>query len=195
MSSPRHLATSRRDPATNSGITNATAVLLLLALFAEGLTIPLLPGSVTLHAALGAALMGPVALKSASTAWRMIHYYLGESSYVEKGPPPLVLRLLGPFVGLLTWVVLVSGVVLMVPSWRSVDSLALFVHKASFVLWFGAMAIHVLGHLPEIARYVSRAGERAARRYAWTVALAVLVGIVIAGAVAQWGSWNPGGLG
>ncbi len=195
MPAPRHLAAPPRDPATNSGITNATAVVLLVALFVEGLTIPLLPGSVTLHAALGAALVGPVALKSASTAWRMVHYYLGEKAYVDKGPPPMILRLLGPVLGILTWVLLATGVVLMVPAWRSADSFALFLHKASFVLWFGATTIHVLGHLPEIARFVTRSGERAARRYAWTVALSIFVGVVVAGVPAQWGAWNPGGLG
>ncbi|NNN04009.1 MAG: hypothetical protein HKL87_08450 [Acidimicrobiaceae bacterium] len=195
MPDARHLATPQRDPATNSGITNATAVVLLGSLFVEGLTIPLLPGSLTLHAALGAALMGPVALKSASTSWRMVNYYLGDRAYLEKGPPPIVLRLLGPAVGLLTWILLLSGVVLMVPAWRSVDSLTLFVHKASFVLWFGAMVIHVLGHLPEVTRYVTRNGERASRRYAWTIALSLLVGVVLAGVVAQWGAWTPGGVG
>ena len=54
----------------------------------------------------------------------------------------LTLRLLGPVVVVLTVVLLASGVALLFV--RGSDlSLLLKVHKASFILWFGAMTIHV----------------------------------------------------
>jgi hypothetical protein len=47
------------------------------------------------------------------------------------------------------------------PSWLP---LLLKVHKASFVLWFGAMTIHVLGHLGEVFRLAPRDWLRRTRR-------------------------------
>ena len=59
--------------------------------------------------------------------------------------------MLGPFVIVLTSVLFGSGIALVFAGvrWRS-D--LMFVHKASFVLWFGAMTIHVLSHLGDTAR-------------------------------------------
>jgi hypothetical protein len=55
-----------------------------------------------------------------------------------------VLRLLGPVVVILT-LMLASCVALLLVG-RSWLPPLLKVHKASFLLWFGAMTIHVLGH-------------------------------------------------
>jgi hypothetical protein len=57
-----------------------------------------------------------------------------------------VLRLLGPVVVILT-LMLASCVALLLVG-RSWLPPLLKVHKASFLLWFGAMTIHVLGHQP-----------------------------------------------
>ena len=68
---------------------------------------------------------------------------------MRKGPPHPILRVLGPFVSLLTVIVLASGVVLLVQKhhdpWFTI-------HKASFILWFAAMTVHVLGHIVETVR-------------------------------------------
>ena len=89
-------------------------------------------------------LIGPVPLKIGSTCYRFVRYYTGAGPYVRKGPPAPLLRLLGPFVIATSLAVLGTGVLLAVAGpgqgpW-------LFLHKASFVLWFGAMAIHVLAY-------------------------------------------------
>ncbi len=81
----------------------------------------------------------------ASTTWRFARYYTGAPAYRRKGSPPVLLRILGPVVVILTLVLLFSGVGLLLVS-RPWLPLLLKVHKASFVLWFGAMTIHVLGH-------------------------------------------------
>src|SRR6185503_6373313 len=105
----------------------------------------------TPHVFIGIVLIPPVLLKVASTGWRFARYYRGAPAYRRKGPPLLLPRLLGPVVVILTVVLLASGVGLLLvgPSWLP---LLLKVHKASFVLWFGVMTIHVLGHLGEVFR-------------------------------------------
>jgi hypothetical protein len=73
----------------------------------------------------------------------------------------------------------------------------LFVHKASFVLWFLAMAVHVLGHLLETGRLAprdwasrSRAQVRGAGLRQWAVATSVVVGLPVGlWLMSQAGSW------
>jgi hypothetical protein len=67
--------------------------------------------------------------------------------YVRKGPPPLLLRLLGPGVVLTTALVFVSGVVLLFAGPSSRDTW-FPVHKLSFIAWLAFTGVHVLGHLP-----------------------------------------------
>jgi hypothetical protein len=103
------------------------------------------------HVFVGMLLVPPVLLKSASTGYRLLRYYTGNGPYVRRGPPPLLLRVLGPAVVVLTFAVLSTGVVtLWTPG--SGPSVALMLHKASFVLWFAAMTVHVLGHLVDTLR-------------------------------------------
>ena len=132
--------------AANARLTATNAAVLLVLLAAEGVTILRVRQLISPHVFIGMVLIPPVLVKVASTAWRFARYYRGAPAYRRKGPPPVVLRLLGPVVVILTLVLLASGVALLLVS-RSWLPLLLKVHKASFVLWFGAMTIHVLGHL------------------------------------------------
>ncbi|HXX89246.1 MAG TPA: hypothetical protein VEI83_03360, partial [Acidimicrobiales bacterium] len=116
--------------------------------------------------------------------------------YRRKGPPPLLLRLLGPLVVVLTLVVLASGVALLLAP-ASFRQALLFVHKASFVLWFVAMAIHVLGHLVETARIAPLDWARRTRRQVrgasarlWILAASLAVGVLLGSlVVGQVGPW------
>ena len=65
-------------------------------------TIPQLRQFVSVHLFVGMLLIGPVALKMASTGYRFLRYYTGNVAYRRKGPPELVLRLIGPIVVLST---------------------------------------------------------------------------------------------
>src|ERR1700722_8977159 len=153
---PRHLRGQPTDPPrratdgpeSNARLTRTTAAVLLVLLAAEGATILRIHSLLTPHVFIGMLLIPPVVVKTISTTYRMARYYLGSPAYRRKGPPPVLLRLLGPFVVVSTVVVLVSGVALLLAgaSWQSRLPI---VHKAGLVLWFGAMTIHVLGHLGE----------------------------------------------
>jgi hypothetical protein len=158
--------------AGNERLTAITGAVLLVLFAAEGVTILALHRLLTLHFFLGMLLVGPVALKVATTGYRFVRYYTGAGPYLRKGPPALVMRLLGPLVVITSLAVLATGVALAVAGpgrgqW-------LFLHKASFVLWFGAMTIHVLVYAPRLPRLLARepAGRRAAN--------------VLSGAAARW---------
>ena len=131
----------------NARLTASTAVVLIVLLAAEGVTVLRVGALLSLHVFLGAVVIPPVVVKVGSTSYRFVRYYVGDPGFRRKGPPALLLRLLGPVLVILTAVQLGTGVALMFGrQWRSS---MLFLHKASFVLWFGAMTVHVLGHVVE----------------------------------------------
>jgi hypothetical protein len=140
----------------NERLTAMTGAVLLVLLAAEGLTIVSLRQLLTPHFFIGMLLLGPVALKAGSTIYRFIRYYTGSAPYRRKGPPAPLLRLLGPVVIASTAGVFGTGIALAVigPAGRQPW---LFLHKASFVIWFCAMTIHVLAYLPRLPRLL--AGE------------------------------------
>ena len=139
----------------NARLTGSTAAVLLVLLAVEGVSILEVSQLLRLHVFVGMLLVPPVLLKTASTTYRFARYYTGTPSYVRRGPPHPVLRVLGPVVGALTVIVLATGVALFwgPTSWHHTT---LFLHKASFILWFGAMTVHVLGHLVDTYRLAPR---------------------------------------
>lgn len=134
----------------NARLTAVTGLLLIGLLFVEGITILEIRGLITLHVFIGLVLIGPVLLKCASTIYRFSRYYAGSPPYVRKGPPPLLLRVLGPLVILSTLTVVGTGAGLLAVTPEHAG-LLLLAHKAGFVAWFALMALHVLGHLREAA--------------------------------------------
>ena len=135
--------------AGNEELTAVTSIVLLVLLAALGVTVLRVGQLLNPHMFIGMLLLGPVALKMASTGYRFARYYTGASTYVRKGPPPLTLRLIAPIVVLSTITVFATGVVLLVAG-PSARSPFLLLHKASFAIWLAFMALHVLAHLPEL---------------------------------------------
>src|SRR5436305_7782820 len=80
--------------AGNERLTATTAVVLLVLLAAEGVTILSIQPLLSAHIVIGLLLIPPVALKLGSTGYRFVRYYAGDAAYVEKGPPRVVMRLL-----------------------------------------------------------------------------------------------------
>jgi hypothetical protein len=116
---------------------------------------------ISVHLFVGLLLIGPVLVKLGSTGYRFVRYYTLNPPYRRKGPPPLALRGLAPFVILSTLVVLASGVALLVVGPGSVGSLKL-IHKASFFVWAAVTAVHVVGHIPEMSDLLARSPRGAA---------------------------------
>jgi len=138
--------------AGNSQLTAALGVVLLVALFIEGITLVIgVDETLVLHIFIGFLVIPPVVTKIGSTAYRMSRYYLGDDRYRRKGPPHPVLRVIGPLVILSTVALLVTGVAMIVVggthsrSWRDW-------HQTVFIVWVALMSLHVLGHLLETWR-------------------------------------------
>jgi hypothetical protein len=132
----------------NARLTGATGLVLLIVLFVEGITILQVRDLITPHIFLGLLLIPPTALKVASTGYRFVRYYSHTPSYVRHGPPAPILRWTAPLLIICTGAVLGTGVALLVVGPEN-PGLFLSAHKASFVLWFALMALHVLGHVKE----------------------------------------------
>jgi hypothetical protein len=137
--------------AGNEQLTAAVAAVLIVLLALEGATFLNVRSLLTLHAFVGMLLIPVVGLKLASTGWRMLRYYLGGEEYVRRGPPHIALRVLvGPIVLVSTVFLFGTGVALLAVNQTHGTLVGL--HKASFVVWLGATAIHVLAHLVELPR-------------------------------------------
>jgi hypothetical protein len=180
----------------NERLTGSTALVLLALLAIEGATIVRVHSLLTLHVFIGALLVPPVIVKMSSTMWRFAKYYLGTPEYRHKGPPPVALRVLGPFTVILTTIVFVTGFLLLLGP-TSMRNEYLQLHRASFIAWFAVMAIHVLGHLGDVTRSSTKdwtrrtrqlvAGARA-RRMVLAASLVVGLGfaLVIVSYVGPW---------
>ena len=183
MAAPSHPLRRLRGSEGNRRITAATAVVLLVLLAAEGVTLIDVRGLITWHIFIGILLVPPILLKLASTSWRFVRYYTGSTDYRRAGPPLMPLRLLAPIVVASTAVLFGTGVALAVlgPKERGLVGL----HKASFVVWVIAMGVHVLGHLVELPRltaadWLGRDARAASRARRWLLVLVVAGGAVLA---------------
>jgi hypothetical protein len=158
-------------PAGNAILTAWTGLVLLVLSVAELLTLVDVRGLISWHVAIGALLVPPALMKIGSTGWRVVRYYRGSPPYQQAGPPPTLLRLLGPLVVASTVALLGTGILLILlgeESSRSslvtvlgfrVDWLSL--HQASFIVWATATGIHLLARIvPAVRLAFGRTRER-----------------------------------
>jgi hypothetical protein len=170
----------------NARLTGTTGAILFVLFALEGLTIVgHVGGLLSWHVFLGMMLVPPVLLKTGTTSYRIFRYYTGDPAYVRKGPPPILLRLLGPLVILTTLLVVATGVALLLAGGGHQLGLA---HKVSFVLWFAVMALHVLGHLRETPSLASADYRRHYRVPGATARRAVVVVVLVLGVAL--GAWS-----
>ena len=146
----------------NARITGTFGAVIFVLLFLEGLTVLRVGSLISMHVFVGMLLVPFVVVKIVSTGYRFVRYYGSRAAYAEKGPPPLLLRLLGPVVVGTTVTLLATGIGALLTHRRT--RWLLLAHKASFVLWFGAMTIHVLGHALETPALAVADLRLAARR-------------------------------
>jgi hypothetical protein len=164
----------------NERLTATNGVVLIVLLLIEGVTILFLRPLLPVHIFVGMLLIPPVALKLATTGYRMLRYYTGHAAYVDRGPPHILMRALAPLLVVATVSLLSTGVALLVLGPHSGRGIVLGLHKLSFIVFLAVAGVHVLAYLPRVPRLVlARAG--AARRLA-LVGASVAAGLVLAGA-------------
>jgi hypothetical protein len=141
----------RGGSAANEQVTAVIAAVLLPLLAAEGATLLNVRGLLNVHAFIGMLLIPVVAVKLASTGWRMARYYTGGEEYVRRGPPMILIRMVvAPVVIASTVVLFGTGVALLAVD--ETQGTLVGLHKASFVVWFGSMSVHVLTRSPILLR-------------------------------------------
>lgn len=175
-------------PAGNAALTAWLGLVLLALSVAELVTLLDVTGLISWHIVIGVLFVPPAVAKTVSTGWRIVRYYLGGPPYQHAGPPPLLLRVLGPLVVVSTLLLLATGLVLVFagPSTTFAPLLTvlgqrispLTLHQATFILWAPATGLHVLARMvPALQLTVLR--QRPVRP-AGTAARAVTLGAVVA---------------
>lgn len=164
-------------------------------------------GLISWHIVIGTLLVPPALLKTASTGWRIACYYNGTTAYRQAGPPPMLLRILGPGVVASTLGVLASGLllvflgqdrsrtVLIAALGQRVDWLML--HQALFIVWAVLTGLHVLARaVPAFQLTVLRRDDGLVD--GGKSRMAVLSASVLVAVAAAWlvlsaaGSWRHG---
>jgi hypothetical protein len=176
----------------NERLTASTAVVLLVLLALEGLTLVAIGQLLLPHIFLGLLLIPPVLLKLASTGWRMRSYYRRREEYVRRGPPAFLLRTVAaPVLIVSTLGLFATGIA--AAALRNDGLLAL--HRLSFFVWVGAMSVHVLTRGPRLPRLLAAdwwrpdalAGRRVRRLVlAGTLAAGLVVAVVALPLVDHW---------
>ena len=162
--------------AGNEQLTAMVAAVLLLLLGIETATLLQLRSLLTVHAFVGMLLIPLVALKLASSGWRMLRYYRRGEEYVRRGPQHVVLRVLvAPVLLLSTLVLFATGVALLVLG--QTEGTLVGLHKASFIVWAGAVGLHVLAHALKLA------GVLRARVPGLALRIALVNGALVGGAL------------
>lgn len=199
---------STGGPAGNARLTAWTGLVLLVLSLAELVTLISVSGLISWHIVIGTLLVPPALLKTASTGWRILRYYRGNPGYRQAGPPPMLLRLLGPGVVASTLGLLGSGLVLILLGQRDsrtvlisalgqqVDWLTL--HQGLFIVWAALTGVHVLARtVPALQLTVLRTGAARPAGGAKTRAALVVGSLMVAVVTAVFvlsasGSWRHG---
>ena len=184
-------------PAGNARLTSWVGILLLALGLAELVTVLDVTGLIQWHVGLGIVMTGLALAKTASTGWRIVRYYAGSTTYSGAGPPPMILRLLGPLVILSTLGVLGSGIALIAigqsageRSWFGVlgqQISPITVHQLFFILFVVFVGLHVLARLVPALLQVSgrvRRGQQPSAIPGRRMRAITVLGCVLAGVAA-----------
>lgn len=170
----------------NERLTALVSLVLLVLIIVELATSAFLRLWLPTHTVVGVLLAGPLLLKMGSTGWRVLRYYTRAPAYVRRGPPPLVLRVLGPVLLITTLVMIGSGIGLVVTG--PIQSI-LLTHVFSALLWLPLMAVHSLAHWSQVPRrladdWSSRLDPRS--QVGRGLRLGVNLGALLLGVIGAW---------
>jgi hypothetical protein len=182
-------------PAGNAQLTAWTGLLLLALAVVELVTLIDVRGLLSWHVVVGVLLAAVASLKIGSTGWRFLRYYTGHRPYQQAGPPPVLLRILGPLVVVSTVGVLGSGLwliavgpdsgrrALLTVLGQRIDLLS--IHQALFIVFAVAAGLHLLARLvPAVVLATERGRRDDGRLRGRGPRIAVLVVTLVVGALA-----------
>ena len=180
-------------PAGNGRLTAILGALLVVGMSAQLLTVIDVRGLISWHFGIGVSLVALVVAKVGSTGYKMVRYYTGSPQYQRMGPPPLVLRLMGPLLILTAAVALWSGInlalvgadagrtTLVTVLGQRVDWVS--IHQVATWTWVGVVAVHLLARFVPMVRRLRRPNIPG---MVWR---GLVIALTLAGAVlaAKWG--------
>lgn len=137
---------------SNERLTAMTGAILLVLSAIEIITLIALRSLITVHFFIGVLLIGPVAVKTASTGWRFLRYYTRHPAYRRKGPPNPLLRILAPLLVASTLALLGSGIALAVTG--PAPPVLLQIHMLSFLVWLVTIIVHAAAYLARVPKLV-----------------------------------------
>lgn len=189
----------------NERLTALTGAVLLVLFAVEIVTVVLLRGLMPVHFLVGVLLIGPVAVKTASTGWRFLRYYARDPAYRRKGPPRPAMRVLSPLLLASTLAVIASGVALAATG--PAPAVLLRIHVISFLAWLALILVHVAAYAARVPRAIAedwRHGavqheQRTGRRARLAVNVAALAASAIPAmamlpSAALWAGWVEQGV-
>ena len=196
MSTHPHVTAYRRARVRLGGsrgnelLTSVDAAVLIVLLAVQLVTVLALDSMIRVHLFVGVVLLGPVALKLATTGYRFARYYTGAGDYRKKGPPPTLLRVIAPVFVAATVGLFATGVVMLAGGQG--EGAAHGLHVASFWVWIACFAVHVVLNGREAVRnlradWFSAAWARiaGAELRAALVLASILGGVLVALALAS----------
>lgn len=176
-----HLGGSRG----NEILTSINALVLVGLIGVQLITVLALDSLIRVHLFVGVVLLGPVALKLATTGYRFVRYYAGARDYREKGPPPMVLRAIAPVFVVATIGLFATGVAMLADG--SGEGGVRDVHVTSFWVWISCLAVHIVFNAQAVLRnlrseWLARARQRiaGAELRATLVLASMLGGLLVA---------------
>ncbi|MBO0793033.1 MAG: hypothetical protein J2P36_19085, partial [Ktedonobacteraceae bacterium] len=170
----------------NERLTALVSLVLLVLIVVELVTSAFLRIWLPAHTVVGVLLVGPLLVKMGSTGWRFLRYYTRVPAYVRRGPPPLILRALGPVLLVTTLVMVGSGVALVV---IGSDQPLLLTHVFSALLWLPLIAVHSLAHILQAPRSLaSDWSSRQSSRFpvGRVLRLGTNLGALVLGVIGAW---------
>jgi hypothetical protein len=142
-----HLEQTQAGVIGNERLTALVSFVLLVLIIVELVTSAFLRLWLPTHTVVGVLLAGPLLVKMGSTGWRFLRYYTRAPAYVRRGPPFLVLRVLGPMLLITTVVMVGSGIGLVVVGPIQVF---LLTHVFSALVWLPLIVVHSVAHLLQV---------------------------------------------
>lgn len=131
----------------------AGAILLVLIVIELAITANL-HALISFHIFIGVLLAGPLMVKMSSVGYRFFRFYTGHPAFLEKGAPNVWLRLLAPFLIVVTLLVFISGFALALVGPLHIG-LLLKIHAVSVALWLPLLAVHVYAHVRRVPRLIA----------------------------------------